>query len=125
MSHLIFIFQKIISDIYTKRAKILRTFENYFGKVFSTKRDNKAPKAFENKTKPRSCLLTLFYSFAYSCLNYCITTWCNNNLAFWKVLPWCCNKILRLIFFRNYILVSNCYDIYKKHECLKIQDMLA
>ena len=30
----------------------------------------------------RSCLLTLFHSFTYTLLNYCITTWCNNNLAF-------------------------------------------
>ena len=29
-----------------------------------------------------SCLLALFYSFAYTHLNYCITTWRNNNLAF-------------------------------------------
>ena len=69
----------------------------------------------------RSCLLTLFYSFAYTLSNYCITTWCNNNLAFLENLQKCCNKILRLIYFRNY--KSNCDDIYKKHQLLKIQGM--
>ena len=68
-----------------------------------------------------TCLLTLFYSFAYTHLNYCITTQSNNNLAFLENLQKCCNKILRLIYFRNY--KSNCNDIYKKHQILKTQDM--
>ena len=68
----------------------------------------------------RSCLLALFYSFTYTHLNYCITTWCNNNLEFLENLQNCCNKILKLIYFRNY--KSNC-DIYKKHQILKIQNM--
>ena len=69
----------------------------------------------------RSCLLRLFYSFAYTHLNYCIITWCNNNLAFLKNLRKCCNTILRLIYFRNY--KSHCDDVDKKHQILKIQDM--
>ena len=69
----------------------------------------------------RSYILALFYSFGYTHLNYCITTWCNNNLAFLENLQNCCNKILRLIYFRNY--KSNCDDIYKKHQILIIQDM--
>ena len=67
------------------------------------------------------CLLTVFYSFAYIHLNYCITTWCDNNLAFLENLQKCCNKVLWLIYFRNY--KCNCDDIYKQHQILKIQDM--
>jgi len=71
--------------------------------------------------KTFSCLLALFYSFAYSHLNYCIATWCNNNATLVEKLQKCCNKILRMIYFRS--PRSNCNDIYKKHEKVKIQDM--
>ena len=70
----------------------------------------------------RSCLLTPFYSFAFGILNHCITTWCNKKLAFLENLQRCCSKILGLIYFKNY--KSHCTDNLKKHEILKIHDLL-
>ena len=66
----------------------------------------------------RSCMLTLFFSFAYSHLNYCISTRCTTNFCLLDSLQRCCNKILRIIFFRD--SRSNCDAIYKKFQILKI-----
>ena len=49
----------------------------------------------------RSCMLTLFFSFAYSHLNYCISTWCTTNFCLLDSLQRCCNKILQIIFFET------------------------
>ena len=68
----------------------------------------------------RSCMLTLFFSFASSHLHHCIFTWCTTNFCLLYSLQRCCNKILRIIFFRN--SRSNCDDMYKKFESLKILD---
>ena len=57
----------------------------------------------------RSCMLTLFFSFACSHLNYCISTWCTTNFCQLDSLQQCCNKILRIIFFRD--SRSNCDDL--------------
>ena len=54
---------------------------------------------FDNLT--RSCMLTLFFAFAYSHLNYCISTRCTTNFCLCDSLQRYCNKILRIIFFRD------------------------
>ena len=66
-------------------------------------------------------MLTLFFSFAYSHLNYCISPWCATNFCLLGSLQRSCKKILRFIFFRD--SRSNCDDIYKKFEILKILDI--
>ena len=66
-------------------------------------------KSCDNLT--RSCMLTLFFSFAYSHINYCISTSCSTNFCLLDYLQRCCNKILRIIFFRD--SRSNCDDYIK------------
>ena len=66
-------------------------------------------------------MLSLFFSFAYSHLNYCISTWCTTNFCLLDSLQRCCNIILRIRFFRG--SRSNRDDIYKKFEILKILDI--
>ena len=69
----------------------------------------------------RSCMLTLFFSFPYSHLNYCISTRYTTNFCLLDSSQRCCKKILRIIFFRD--SCSNCDDIYKKFENLKIMNI--
>ena len=69
----------------------------------------------------RSCMLTLFFSFAYGHLNYFVSAWCKTNLWLLDSLLRCCNKILRIIFFRD--SRSNCDDIYKKFGNLRMLDI--
>ena len=68
-------------------------------------------------------MLTLFFFFAYILqpLKLLYFQWCTTNVYPLDLLLRCCNKILRIIFFRD--SRSNCDDIYKKFEIFKILDI--
>ena len=59
-------------------------------------------------------MLTIFFSFAYGHLNYFISAWCRTNFWLLDSLQRCCNKILRIIFFRD--SRSNCDHIPGVHK---------
>ena len=68
------------------------------------------------------CLLSIFHSLALSHINYCISSWCTSNVTLVFSLQSLCNKILRVIFYRNNR--ANFADLYKKYKykILKIID---
>ena len=66
------------------------------------------------------CLLSIFHSLALLHINYCISIWCTSNATLVSSLQSLCNKILRVIFYRNNR--ANIDDLYKKYKILKIID---